>query len=262
LTLVATLEDQARERAWVGRAAYEALSASQRAALREALKGIDRLVTTLVPDRVHRLAAEHPASGAADRPEWGALADTVAREVSAVLEGLRGDAPVDDSPRGDVDLNVLVRRVTEMARTSLEATSDPARRSIQLHLEMANEPLVARTSPELVVALVHAIENAVEAMPQGGEIQVRTSRGNGHAVISVQDGGPGVAALDDAFAPLVSTKAKPHYGLGLAVIRSVVSAHGGTATLVSPEGGGALLQIRLPLAAATALPVPRRGPKR
>jgi C4-dicarboxylate-specific signal transduction histidine kinase len=63
----------------------------------------------------------------------------------------------------------------------------------------------------------------------------------------VQDNGPGVAALDDAFAPLVSTKGKPHLGLGLAVIRVVASQHGGTASLSSRKAGGALLEIRLPL---------------
>jgi signal transduction histidine kinase len=110
-----------------------------------------------------------------------------------------------------------------MARTSLEGPSEPHRGPIQLS------------------------ENAVDAMPEGGEIRVRTARDNGHALVSVQDSGPGVAALEDAFAPLVSTKGRPHMGLGLSIIRSVVNQHGGVASLVSREEGGALLQIRLPL---------------
>jgi signal transduction histidine kinase len=248
LALVGMLEDQAHEQAWVGRAAYEALSASQRAALREALKGIDQLLAAILPDRVQRLAMELSGAAPAGIPEWSALADAVAREVAAVLEGLRGEGSPADTGRWEVDLNHLVRRVTSMARTSLELPADPRRGPVQMSLELATEPLLARTSPELVVALMHAIENAVEAMPEGGEIRVRTARDNGHALISVQDSGSGVAALDDAFAPLVSTKGKPHMGLGLSVIRSVAKAHGGSATLVSREGGGALLQIKLPLA--------------
>jgi signal transduction histidine kinase len=255
LALVSTLEDHAHEREWVGRAAYETLPASQRAALREALKGIDRLVATLLPDRVQRLVTELHGSPPTGTTEWGALAEAVTREVVAMLDGLRGEGPPTATSIREVDLNSLVRRVTSMARTSLELAADPHRGAVQLSVELSIEPLVARTSPELVVALVHAIENAVEAMPEGGEIRVRTARDNGHALISVQDSGPGVAALDDAFAPLVSTKGKPHMGLGLSVVRRVVTEHGGTASLASPEEGGALLQIRLPLSSGSAGPI-------
>lgn len=248
LALVSTLEDHAHERQWAERTAYEILSASQRRALREALKGIGRLVGTLLPDRIQRLVTELGAAGQAGSPEAGALAEAVTREVAAMLEELRGEDSATVASGWEVDLNSLVRRVSSMVRASVERPADPHRGPVQLSLELVSEPLVARTTPELVVALVHAIENAVEAMPEGGEICLRTARDNGHALISVQDSGAGVAALDDAFAPLVSTKGKPHMGLGLAVLRSVVDQQGGTVSLVSRDGGGALLQIRLPLA--------------
>jgi signal transduction histidine kinase len=247
LELITTLQDNAGEREWVGRTAYETLAASHRTALREALKGIDRLVATLLPERVHRLVTELHGSPPAGGPSWTTLAEAIAREVTSVLEGLRAEDPTGTIAEWEIDLNSLVRRVAGLARSSLVVPIDRPGGSVQLSLELAKESLVARVSPELVVALVHAIQNAVEAMPDGGEIRVRTGRDNGHALISVQDNGPGVAALDDAFAPLVSTKGKPHLGLGLAVIRVVASQHGGTASLSSGKAGGALLEIRLPL---------------
>jgi signal transduction histidine kinase len=104
-----------------------------------------------------------------------------------------------------------------------------------------------------VTVLVHAIENAVEAMPpSGGEIRVRTARENDHALISVQDSGPGVSELGDVFEPLVSTKGKPHMGLGLSMIRSVANAHGGSTSLVTREEGGAILEIKFPLTSGKA----------
>jgi signal transduction histidine kinase len=142
-----------------------------------------------------------------------------------------------------------------MVRASLEAPTD--RGPVQLTLDLMRDPLVTRTTPEFVAALIHAFENALEAIPGGGEIRVRTSRDNGHAVISVQDTGPGVASVEDAFASLVSTKGKPHLGLGLSILRDVVRVHGGTASLVSSEEGGALLQIRLPLVGGEHEPVRR-----
>jgi signal transduction histidine kinase len=252
LALVSTLEEHAHERQWAERTAYDTLSASQRRALHEALKGIGRLVGTLLPDRIQRLVTELGASGLTGSPGTGAIAEAVTREVAAVLEALRGEDSATAISGREVDLNSLVRRVSSMARASVELPADLHRGPVQLTLELVSDPLVARTTPELVAALMHAIENAVEAMPEGGEIRVRTTRDNGHALISVEDSGSGVAALDDAFAPLVSTKGKPHMGLGLSILRSVVDQHGGTASLVSRDGGGALLQIRLPLASGNA----------
>jgi hypothetical protein len=244
--LVSTLEDHAHERAWFGRAAYETLSTGQRIALREALKGIDRLVGTLLPDRIQRLVGEGGASGVPAPREACALAEAVTREVSSVLEGLCGEES-STVASWEVDLNGLVRRVMGMARASLEVPTDPHRGPVRLSLQLESGPLVVRTTPELVGALVHAIQNAVEAMPEGGEVRVRTGRENGHALILVQDSGPGVALPENAFMPLVSTKGKPHMGLGLSVIRRVVNRHGGSASLVTSAEGGALLEIRLPL---------------
>jgi signal transduction histidine kinase len=252
LAMVSTLEDHVHERACVGRAAYETLSSSQRVALREALKGIDRLVEALLPVRIQELLTRENGSTPMSSLEASTLAGAVTREVSSVLGALRGDESETSGGTGEADLNKVVRRVMSMARASLEAGTDLSRAPVRLSLELMSEPLLARTMPDFVAALAHAIENAVEAMPEGGEIRVRTARENGHALISVQDSGLGLAARDDVFAPLVSTKSRPHLGLGLSVVRSVVNAHGGTTSLMSCEQGGALLEIRLPLASENA----------
>jgi signal transduction histidine kinase len=104
-----------------------------------------------------------------------------------------------------------------------------------------------------VGAIVHAIENAVEAMPEGGRVRLRTARDNGNVSITVEDSGDGAAKElpQDAFAPLVSTKDRPHLGLGLPVIRSLVSRHGGSVSLTR-GGGGTVLEIKLPAVKASA----------
>ena len=248
LVLVSMLEDRAHERQWAERTAYETRSTSQRRALHEALKGIDRLIGTLLPDRIRRIVTEQGASGLTGSAEADTLAEAITREVAAVLEELRGEDSAAGAAGREVDLNSLVRRVSSMARASLELPADPRRGQAQLSLELESKPLWIRTAPELVAALVHAIENAVEALPEGGEIRVRTARDNRHALISVENSGPGVTAIEDATAPLVPTRGRPHLGLNLSVLRSVVNHHGGSAVLVSREGGGAFLEIRLPLA--------------
>ena len=168
------------------------------------------------------------------------------------FQSLQGDDSTIPSPSGEGDLNRLVQRVASMARASIEAPTDLSRGPVQLSLDLMSGPLVTRTTPEFVAALVYAIENAAEAMPGGGEIRVRTDRDNGHALILVQDNGTGAPALEDAFAPMVSTTGKLQRGLRLSLLRSVVVEHGGTATLIPRAEGGTILEIRLPLASENA----------
>jgi signal transduction histidine kinase len=248
LGVVGALEDQRSERRWLGRVAYQGLTEHQRSGFAEAVTRIMDLVSTHLPTR---LAGRFPRTdntgqaGADARP----IAETVAEEIMAVLGPIRervdSPGPLSMEP---LDINDIVRRAIEIAHARWDHHRGEPPPAVKYRIEASPEPLLAHASISLVGAVVHAIENAVEAMPEGGEIHVRTGRDNGHALISVQDSGPGVAVLEDAFAPLVSTKGKKHMGLGLSVIRGVVKQHGGTASLVSSEGGGALLQIRLPLA--------------
>ena len=117
----------------------------------------------------------------------------------------------------------------EIARARWDRHEHGPPPAVEYQLETPGEPLLARASVSLVGAIVHAIENAVEAMPKGGRVRLRTARDNGHVLIAVEDSGDGVAQdLPDAFAPLVSTKGSPHLGMGLPVIRSLVSRHGGS----------------------------------
>lgn len=252
LALVRVLSEYVAEAEWFGRTAYESLTVGQRAALEEALTGIHRRGMTLLPDDTARLVDEASGGDGPRLPTPSGVSEALAREVAGLIAGLR------EARRGerwrDVELNALVRRVAAMVRRGFEV------KSLQLSLELAGEPLVTQALPDLVVALVHAIENALEATADGGQVHVRTARDDGHAVIAVEDTGPGLVGLEaDAFAPFVSTKGEPHLGLGLAVVRSVASQHGGTAVLLQRAQGGASLQIRLPLGGPGADPQDRGG---
>lgn len=247
LGVVGALEDQRSERRWLGRAAYQVLTEHQRTVLAETVTRILDLVSTHLPPRLARLVPE-PRSAAEECAGTRSIAEVVAAETLAVLGPIRQRVGhLGAFHMEPLDVNDIVRRAIEIAHARWDHHRDGPLPSVKYRVEASTEPLLAQVSISLVGAVVHAIENAVEAMPDGGEIRVRTGRDNGHALISVQDTGPSVAVPEDAFAPLVSTKGKRHLGLGLSVIRSVVSRHGGTASLVSRKEGGALLEIRLPL---------------
>ena len=92
------------------------------------------------------------------------------------------------------------------------------------------------------------IQNAQDAMPDGGVITVSTKEEAGFAEVSVLDTGDGINPehLDKVFDPLFTTKAKGT-GLGLAVCHRIVSQHGGFIKVKSRPGVGTLFTVKLPV---------------
>ena len=94
---------------------------------------------------------------------------------------------------------------------------------------------------------INLITNAIQAMPQGGQITVKASEAGGTVSISFQDTGVGISEenLSRMFQPLFTTKAKGQ-GLGLAVCKRLVEAHEGRITVESTKGSGATFTIEIP----------------
>jgi PAS domain S-box-containing protein len=99
-------------------------------------------------------------------------------------------------------------------------------------------------------ALQHIIENAVQAMPDGGELTISSNQLNNEVEIVIGDTGMGMTknVLGKAFTPLFTTKAKG-IGLGLAISKRIVEAHGGSISVQSEVGKGSIFTVKLPIAA-------------
>jgi signal transduction histidine kinase len=108
--------------------------------------------------------------------------------------------------------------------------------------------------PRFVRVLANLIKNAREAMPSGGILTMSTDSVNGQVVIRISDTGIGIPAelLPRLFEPFV-THGKSHgTGLGMAIAKSVVTAHHGKISISSVAGKGTTVDIRLPLPTADA----------
>jgi signal transduction histidine kinase len=99
-------------------------------------------------------------------------------------------------------------------------------------------------------ALLNLMLNAVQAMPNGGELTVQAAVDNKHVDLSLIDTGAGIApdVLPKIFRPFFSTKAKAGgSGLGLPTTKKIIEAHGGVIEVQSEVGKGTKFTIRLPI---------------
>jgi len=138
-----------------------------------------------------------------------------------------------------------VHDVVRLFQAQLEA---PNRSPIECVLDLGNDPLVVAADRELLHrALSNLVLNAMDAMPHGGTLTMRTRREAEHVIIKVADTGPGLTPEECSrlLTPYYTSKAHGT-GLGLAIVQSVVSDHGGRIDVTSAIGRGTTFTIELP----------------
>jgi len=108
-------------------------------------------------------------------------------------------------------------------------------------------PLIEADPVLLHRALENLVLNAMDAMPSGGTLTLRTAQKDGRVHLEVSDTGEGLAKeeCERLFTPYYTTK-RHGTGLGLAIVQSVVSDHAGTVTVSSVPGQGTTFRIELP----------------
>lgn len=119
---------------------------------------------------------------------------------------------------------------------------------IQVHVDLPPDlPQIRADALQLEQVVTNLATNAVQAMPQGGELWIAAQAADGELRLAVRDSGVGIPPenMPHIFEPLFTTRARG-IGLGLAVCKRLVEAHGGRIEVVSQPGQGATFTVILP----------------
>ncbi|MCC6874753.1 MAG: response regulator [Sandaracinaceae bacterium] len=161
-------------------------------------------------------------------------ADTVERlRAFSRQDAERAAEPTDPSRMAEVALRICAPRIDAQA-------------GIELRRELAAVPLVLVRPSELVNAVVNLVVNALDAMPGGGTITVRTGDGDG-VWVEVEDDGPGMPPEVERrlFEPFFTTKAHGT-GLGLSMIYALAQRAGGRVSVQAAPGRGTRVRLWFP----------------
>lgn len=166
-------------------------------------------------------------------------------KLEAIVGKFREFASLPQADLAAVDLNELVRGIVKGYEGEFGAVGRPPI-TPELHLE-ENLPSIQADRGLLRRALDNLILNAMDAMPGGGVLMLRTTHANDTVELEVSDTGTGLTPqeCERLFTPYYTTK-QHGTGLGLSIVQAVVSNHGGRISVESEAGVGTSFHILLP----------------
>jgi PAS domain S-box-containing protein len=238
----------------------------------------------IVEDVTQRAQMERRLAAAERLAGVGRLASNVAHELNNPLDGIirlvnlgrrtaeeAGDERTQrylmEAGKGLGRMVTIVRDLLDYSRASSRPAEPMAVRDILTEASagvapaaeksgvriqvVCNPDLPALKSAALYQVVLNLVKNAVEAMPGGGQVEVRAECRGGALVVEVADTGPGIpeADLPRLFEPFYSSKPEGQgTGLGLAISKDLVEKQGGTILACNRAGGGALFTVCIPIA--------------
>jgi signal transduction histidine kinase len=165
--------------------------------------------------------------------------------IGSLLELARLDAGQEPMRCEPCDLAHIVAECVDLTRPLAE------KRGIQLHTDLP-ETLCHGDSDRLAQVITNLLTNAIDYNHDGGEVRISTHRHNGTATLTVTNTGPGIPEADlphifDRFHRADKARSSSgHSGLGLAIAKAIVLAHGGTIEAHSEPGTSVTLIVNLP----------------
>lgn len=146
------------------------------------------------------------------------------------------------------DLNELIKNVIMLTRPRWREQTQKEGRNVDVAFYEENQELVRLCPSQIREILVNLIFNAVDAMPKGGQIVIRTFKEDGFSGFSIKDNGSGMSpeVLSSCFKAFYTTKGQHGTGIGLSMVKEICESHGAKIGVESAEGLGTEFRILFP----------------
>jgi signal transduction histidine kinase len=175
--------------------------------------------------------------------------DRLTEFLNASLDVAEARADALRLSRTEINLDELLRIMIDLYEPSM------AEKGLQIRLRSAGPVLIDADAALVHRMIANLFDNELKHLPASCTVTLRLEVGDGVAMLSVEDDGPGFSheVSEHLFERRVKGRASNGHGLGLAFVDAVVRAHGGTITATNREGGGARISLALPMAAVHAV---------
>jgi len=185
------------------------------------------------------------------------MINTAARDAGSVVNRLREFYRQREEGEvfAPVDLNKLVEEAVALTRPKWKNQAEAGGITIHVAAELGEISPVNGSAPDLREALTNLILNAVDAMPQGGTITLRTRRDGARVALEVSDTGTGMSeeVRRRCLEPFFTTKGERGTGLGLSMVYGILQRHEGIIDIQTKLGQGTSFILSLAAAIAPAM---------
>jgi PAS domain S-box-containing protein len=180
------------------------------------------------------------------------LSSKMDRTTREMLEVIEKDVKYSDKIIGDLleysrDVRLDLAETTPKSILKDALTLVKVPKSVQISDSTENEPEIKIDAEKMKRVFVNIIKNAIDAMPKGGTLTIKSKETNGNVEIAFTDSGAGMSkeTIEKLWTPLFTTKARG-IGLGLSICKRIVEAHGGEILVESAIGAGTTFTIAIP----------------
>jgi len=148
-----------------------------------------------------------------------------------------------------IDLNEVFKNALEMIKPRLDEQWETLGSSIEVFFNPGKVGPIEGSATELKESLVNILINAIDAMPHGGKLTVKSKQDGDFAVVSISDTGVGMTTevKRRAFDPFFTTKGSQGLGMGLSVVYGAIKRHKGQVSISSKPQKGCTFTIRIPV---------------
>jgi signal transduction histidine kinase len=261
------LESRVAERTRELAVAYESLRRSQEENMRhERLRSLGRMASgiahdinnALTPATLYaQLLLDHQVLSSEARNDLIVIQqaiDDVSHTVTRIKDFYRG--PDANTPRGPIEVGCLLEQVIELTRARWADL--PRQHRIVVEVRNEHSSPILGVQAEVRDALANLVLNAIDAMPEGGTLTLRSRGSYRHVTLEICDTGVGMSEEVRArcLDPFFTTKGKHGTGLGLAMVYGMAARHGAALEIDSEPGAGTVIRLVFPVVPAGEALVP------